>query len=222
MSSGYFCKHLCSSRSSCHYAFGFAPKMAEPQDASVPINESQNPHASVDGLAPMVESENPEKVATKRARTDEPQSEDVPVVSMVESENPEEVEAKKARTDEDQSEDVLAVVLIDAPEDPDEVAARTVRTDEKVTWEYRNSEDKYWKEMGDYHSNLYERQYITNQYYFTYNHQYGKKGEKNYFYKVDLNNFLQKNFTTGTVRRIRRCVERVERVPDDVPVAMAE
>ena len=194
MSSGYFCKHLCSSRSSRHYVFGFVPKMAEPQDALVP-----NPHV----LAA--------------------QSEDaLAVVPMAESENPDEVAAKKARTDEDQSEDVLAVVPIDEPKDPDEVAARTVRTDEKVSWEYRSSKDEYWKEMGNFHSKLYELEYLKNQYYFTYNHQYGANKEKNYFYKVDLNNFLQKNDTTGKVRRIRRCVERVERVPDDVPVAKEE
>ena len=168
--------------------------MAEPQDALVP-----NPHV----LAA--------------------QSEDaLAVVPMAESENPDAVAAKKARTDEDQSEDVLAVVPIDEPKDPDEVAARTVRTDEKVTWEYRSSKDEYWKEMGNFHSKLYELEYLKNQYYFTYNHQYGANKEKNYFYKVDLNNFLQKNDTTGKVRRIRRCVERVERVPDDVPVAMEE
>ena len=115
MSSGYFCKHLCSSRSSCHYAFGFAPKMAEPQDALVPIDDSQNPHASVDALA---------------------------LVPIAESEDSEEVPAKKARTDEAQSKDVLAVVPIDEPKDPDEVAARTLRTDEKVTWEHRSSKDE--------------------------------------------------------------------------------
>ena len=198
--------------------------MAEPQDALVP-----NPHVlaaqSEDALAvvPMSESEDPNEVAAKKARMDEVQSEDaLAVVPMAESENPDEVAAKKARTDEDQSEDVLAVVPIDEPKDPDEVAARTVRTDEKVSWEYRSSKDEYWKEMGNFHSKLYELEYLKNQYYFTYNHQYGANKEKNYFYKVDLNNFLQKNDTTGKVRRIRRCVERVERVPDDVPVAMEE
>ena len=40
--------------------------------------------------------------------------------------------------------------------------------------------------------------------------QYGQNQEKNSHYSVDLTNMLQTNQYTGTIRRIRRSVDRVE------------
>ena len=113
----------------------------------------------------------------------------------------------------DQSQDMLALVPTAESQDPHALAAQTVRTDAKFTWEYRDSKDEYWKDMPDWCSNLHEQEFQANKYWMTYNYQFGKNRDKNYEYKVDLNNFEQTNCNTGTIRRIRRCEERVPKGP---------
>ena len=116
-----------------------------------------------------------------------------------------------------QSQDTLAIVPIDESQDPYALAAKIVRTVKKVTWQYRNSTDEYWKDMPANYSDFHEREFLADKYFMTYNCQYGKDKDKNYHYKVDLNNFEQLNINTGKIRRLRRCEERV---PVDAPVEM--
>ena len=75
----------------------------------------------------------------------------------------------------------------------------------QVVWQYRSSEDTYWKDMDALYSSIHESQLRGGVGRFEYDIQYAR-GTKNYHYSTNLETMVQTNTNTKKDRGIRRTV----------------
>ena len=70
-------------------------------------------------------------------------------------------------------------------------------------WQYESDKENVWKDMPAEYSELHEDAYQGRHRSFDYTVTY-KRGTKYYYYWIDLENFIQTNFSRQKDRRLRR------------------